>query len=573
MTTPQQHVLATEWTPSLIAIADIADNRKWNTRQSSDERLQAELNASVKEKGILQAILVRPGKNGSTYELIAGARRLKAAKVNSFTHIPAIIRDATDEEALEINMIENILRQDLHPMEEANSFRDAIALGKYDADSLSTKIGKPISYIAQRLKLLDLAANARKDFSQNVISLDHATLLAKMTPEDQKRALEFLIELDFEYDHRVAKDVKVFKSWIAEEISLNLSAAPFDKSDPNLIAGVVPCTECPKNSGFNTALFPELNAKHICGDRICFKAKVQAHLNREKKKARKEEKRGFIMISVGSLAMDDPLKVDGVKMEGRYKIVKAGKECEDTKRAQWIDGPNKGKFTLVCNYSKCKKHWRGAGRQPSQGGFNDPREKEKREHAERDADFDKAVRKLAQGEIASRLLEKLHGKLDGLAWQGLASVLWDDYFYAIDEALIERLTGLNLNKIEKRIDSMKPAEAERLILSILLASRPDFDEGSFILKAAKHHKLDIQAWVKKVEATLHRCEVCRCSELTACADRCSWAKPFLEAKRHVCSNCVDKAKPIGKATAQPKKKDANSPAGSEKNAKAGNTTK
>jgi len=530
-----------------------------NPRKDFNPDRQTELNLSIQEKGILDEITVSPLNGNGKYEIIDGERRYRAAIVLGLEEIPCKIRTTTEEEARELRLVSALQRANLHPLEEARAFSDYIKSGKCAAGSTAKKIGIPESHIAQRLKLLDLIPAASKAYEKGTLTIEHATLLAKMTPEDQNRAIEFLIEDDPLYGLDIARDVKVFKEWISEEISLNLSVAPFDKADQTLIPGVPACLECPKNSGFNTALFPELNAKHICGDRICFKAKVAAHLEREKKRIRKEEKRPFIMISSKSLAMDDPLKVDGLKMEGRYKIVKAGKECEDTKRAQWIDGPNKGKFVLVCNYSKCKKHWGGAGRSTAAGSgtYDDPKQVAKRQKAEKDQEFNTAVAARAWTSIMSATLDKMTGKFDPECWKLLAKKFWYMSEYEVDEDIFNKLAGSPIHPIGKKIDSMSQKDLERLTIIFLMLHESYESEFETVETLAKHHKIDILKYFASVKEELHRCEVCGCSEITACTGGCSWDPTFLGDNRYICSNCPDEAKPIAASkTASKRKKSA-----------------
>jgi ParB family chromosome partitioning protein len=516
-----------------------------NPRKDFNPADHAELTESVAAKGIQDPLLIRPMNGSGVYEIVDGERRWRVATQLNLETVPCYVRAMDDSEARDARLISHLQRKNLHPMEEAHAFNHAIESGKYTQGELAIKLAKPHSYIAQRLKLLDLTGRARAAYSKNTITLDHATLLAKMTTEDQDRAMEYLIETDYGENNKlveIAKDIKLFKAWIVDEISLNLSVAPFDTKDSSLIPGVPACLECPKNSGFNTALFPELNAKHVCGDRICFKAKVEAHLAREKKRVRKEEKRPFIMISKGQLAMDDPLKVQGVKMDGRYKIVKPGSECDDTKRAQWIDGPSKGKFTLVCNYSKCKKHWGGSGRSAPRGSFNDPKENEKRERAQKDQSFRRAVELEAYSRAASAILEKTKGKFDEFSLKALTVEIFDIWGWDLERSGFEKIMGKKLSALERALGSMKVTDLERVNLAALLFKDIDSGPGNLVNKYAKHLKIDVQGYLKVVEAELHRCEVCGCSEITACDGGCSWDPGFITAGRNVCSNCTAKAK-------------------------------
>jgi ParB family chromosome partitioning protein len=147
-----------------------------------DEAKLAELVASIKEKGILQPILVR--KLGAEYEVIAGERRLKAARTLNLENIPAVIRVATDREALVLALVENIQREELNAIEEAQSFRKLIDEFNFSQEDVAKSIGKDRSTVNNLLRLLKLPEEIQKALFSGQLSTGHArTLLAV---EDKK---------------------------------------------------------------------------------------------------------------------------------------------------------------------------------------------------------------------------------------------------------------------------------------------------------------------------------------------------------------------------------------------------
>lgn len=531
-----------------------------NPRKYFGQAEHEELIRSVQEKGIIEPLLVR--RNGSEqYEIIDGERRYRAAVAANVTSLPCIVVNASHEEAYEMQLISHLQRTNIHPLEEAEAFDTFLGpltkenrARRKSINELAKKTGKAVSHIAQRLKLLELVKPAKELYLKNVITIEHATLLAKMVPEDQDRALNWLCDDEgFRYfgngdgfgevtGKEVAKDIKLFREWIQEEISLNLKEAPFNKEDAGLIPGVPACITCPKNSGYNTALFPELDAKSVCGDRHCFHAKVEAHIAAEKKRIRKEERRGFVMISTTQLAQDDPLRAKDVKMDGRFKIVKEGKECEDTKRAQWIDGPNKGKFTLICNYSKCKKHFGGEGRiasTPKSGSYDDPKQVQKRLLAQAENRFTHAIDRVVELEASKQILKKSKG-LGRFELERLVLSLFDANWPA--DEFFKELYGVAPEKTLKDVKKLSETDLTCVVLChILSASSYGEDHNEAF---AKHYKIDLGGIRKEVEKRVHRCEVCRCSEISACENGCKWSGAHLKIQRYVCSNCTEKAKPI-----------------------------
>jgi len=169
-----------------------------NPRKTFDKETLAELTDSVRRHGVLQPVLVRPwsgakprGWNGDAtplYELVSGERRLKAAKAAGLEEIPGLVRELHDDEVLEIQLIENLQRNDLHPLEEAAGYRQLMA-AKYDAARIAERIGRSVKYVYDRVKLLNLTKAAQQAFTGGEFSAGHAVILARLSPEDQERAM------------------------------------------------------------------------------------------------------------------------------------------------------------------------------------------------------------------------------------------------------------------------------------------------------------------------------------------------------------------------------------------------
>ena len=163
-----------------------------NPRQHFDANDMAELAESVKVKGVLQPVLVREASPGH-YELVAGARRFRAALAAGLTAIPAMVRALTDQEALEIMVIENSQRKDVHPLEEAHGYRSLMATYKNHGDKavdvIAGKVGKSAKYVYDRVKLCALIPEAQKLFLADQFTAGHAILLARLSTADQQRVI------------------------------------------------------------------------------------------------------------------------------------------------------------------------------------------------------------------------------------------------------------------------------------------------------------------------------------------------------------------------------------------------
>ena len=169
-----------------IKTGEISPGR-FQPREVFDPGKLKELVLSVKEKGVLQPIIVRPKGNG--YELIAGERRLRAAKELGFSQVPAIIRDVKDDEALEISLIENIQRQDLNPIEEAQAYQRLIDEFSLTQEGVSQKVGKDRATIANTVRLLRLPEKIKEEIYLGRISMGHAKAILMLESKEAQLEL------------------------------------------------------------------------------------------------------------------------------------------------------------------------------------------------------------------------------------------------------------------------------------------------------------------------------------------------------------------------------------------------
>lgn len=161
-----------------IPLAQIGANPDQPRKTFKDAELN-DLAASIKEKGVLQPILLRAVPNKPyNYEIVAGERRFRASKLAGLTEIPAVIKKLDDDNAMEIALIENVQRENLDPIEEAAAYKNLMEKCNYDMADVSRLIGKSDSYIRNAIRLIDLPDAVRQMVSNGEISASHARTIA-----------------------------------------------------------------------------------------------------------------------------------------------------------------------------------------------------------------------------------------------------------------------------------------------------------------------------------------------------------------------------------------------------------
>lgn len=237
------------------------------------------LAANIKEVGILQPILIRPvrptAEHPQPFEVVAGERRFRSALIAVMDDAPVIIRRLSDAEAAEIQLLENIQREDPHPLEEAEGYQLLMQNHGYDADQLAERVKKSRAYIYGRLKLCALSTDVREVFLDGDISASTALLIARIpAPSLQKKALQEIIKPQYGSE---PLSYRAAAAHIASRYTLDLASAPFNIKDGKLLAAAGNCVKCPKRTGNQPELYPDAKSADVCTDPDCFQEKKAAH--------------------------------------------------------------------------------------------------------------------------------------------------------------------------------------------------------------------------------------------------------------------------------------------------------
>ena len=261
-----------------------------NPRKHFDATKLAELADSIRASGVHQPVLVRPLPGDRVadtahleprpqWELVSGERRVRASIMAELDTIPAMVRALSDNQTLEIQIVENLQRADLQPLEEAEGYEHLMTRHHppLNADEVAAKIGKSRSYVYARLKLLDLGTEGREALREGAIEPSVALLLARIP--DTKRQAEALEHVRatptaFDPDPMSARDAAAY---IQSEFMLKLANARFSTTDAALVPSAGSCKVCPKRTGANPDLFADVKGADVCTDTACYHQKEQAH--------------------------------------------------------------------------------------------------------------------------------------------------------------------------------------------------------------------------------------------------------------------------------------------------------
>jgi ParB family chromosome partitioning protein len=326
-----------------------------NPRRTFEESKLHELAESIRQHGLIQPITVRPNANG--FELIAGARRYRAAQLAELFSIPARIVEIDDAQALEWQLVENSQRVDVHPYEEAQGFQCLLDLPGYDVATLVEKSGKSPSHIYARLALLQLIPEVAEAFTQERITASHANLIARLPQESQAEAFEQCWRKDWQDTEPHLLPAKHVSAWIQDNLYLELAEAPFDREDPTLNPAAGACVTCPRRSGYNTTLFCDVQGDQ-CLDGDCYQTKLTAHIDREVA-ARPE------LIQIENGWRNAKAQRPGAVQRGHFREIDTAVEnpdaepvlpCEAARPALIVYGKRVGTTITVCTDNHCPVH-------------------------------------------------------------------------------------------------------------------------------------------------------------------------------------------------------------------------
>lgn len=480
-----------------------------NPRRSFDEAALAELANSIRSQGVLSPLLVR-FKGPQSYEIVAGARRYRAAQLAGQESVPVRIVELTDSQAIETSIVENLQRRDVHPLEEAQGFAALLLLEepKYSIEQIAAKCAKSPAFVAARLKLTELAPAVTDAFLKDEIATGHALLLAKLQPAQQEEALTACFREEYVSGgkpRRTLLPVRQLQEWIERHILLELDSAPFPKDDPELVPEAGACLTCPKRTGFNSLLFAEIKAD-ACTSPDCYQSKVDALVA---KTIVAKPKLVQITRAYGKPQEDSPAIPRNEYVEIRTEKPTNQKQaewpeyktCKYTTEAIVTEGSDKGELRRICSNADCSIHHPRKAKAPANdGAFKAAQEKQRREEAIAQATGLRVLSAIAEA-VPVRLMRR-----DLLFVIERVTTMLDERRLAV----VLRQHGIGKSKgpsdtpaklLTTFIRKAEEGDLGRLLVEavILYSAQSANDNGRTLKEAAEVYKVDVGAISAKVK--------------------------------------------------------------------------
>lgn len=467
----------------------------FNPRREFNKEALGELADSIRVQGIQVALIVRPAGKG--YELIAGERRWRAAKLAGLAEVPAVVRDLDDRTARAVQIVENLQRQDLAPLEEAQGFRDYLDNGG-EMKALAAAVGKSPRYIYARMQMLTLAPAARKELAEGAISPGHASELAALPPALQGEVLERVHDA-----WGSDMSVQELRKHIADHYRLSLDAAPWPKDDPVLNAVKIgkkgpragPCSICPKRAGSNLDKFAGLKP-NTCTDPECFRAKAAVFVE-----LRREKNRDLLLVAFpdnGASQQDfKALPYSEKELVAPYGYTRNAK-CEAAQTALVVashDATQIGRTIEICRDRKCKTH------HPPEYSYkpSKPSKAELRRKTQREADEKVARAAFVQTIEHARKQKALELEDWRLIALESAETLAAEFPGSKQSQLIREAFG-NQPKLtaESWVKKQNAHALQVFVLARVLSAAIEYGNSQDSLAAAKRHGVDLAALRKQL---------------------------------------------------------------------------
>jgi ParB/RepB/Spo0J family partition protein len=466
-----------------IPLADVQESPH-NPRQTCNTQADAELDDSVRAVGIMQPVLVRPVRLEidplviSHYELVYGHRRLRSAQRCGLATLPATVQELSDDQAAQMQAIENLQREDITVMEEAKGYADYLRRHQVSKDELATRIGKSRTYVYNRLKLAELEPGPARALQEGKIKPEVATLLARVPKALQDKAL---VEITTNHPGRHGEPApfRWVRDQLLEKFSLDLGEAIFSTDDATLLPKAGACTTCPNRSGCSPEIYQDVIAQanwthhwmadkkgsaQICMDPTCFAEKKKAHLVRE---AKALEGKGATVVTGN--AAKSALDAQG-KVKGAYVELKAVKKIlgqiaeKDRPKVVTIIDQRTGKTVQAVKRAELAEFGADAKEVATAKPSNQDSYAERQAKNAKEAEQQTAANRRLLADVRAAAAKEPRSAVDlRLVAQAMFELM--DYD---DRDVLQELQGPDGSDVRKLIDTVGPDELALLLLDMAL---------------------------------------------------------------------------------------------------------
>lgn len=504
-----------------VKVRDIQPS-PFNPRQHYPEAEMSKLAASIREVGVMQPVLLRPitmpldEATITHYELVFGHRRFRGAQLAGLAEVPAMVRKLTDLQSAQLQAVENLQREDLDAIEEAQGFAAYIEAHNITKDQLAVQLGISRTLVYNRLKLATLGPAAAAAYREKKIGAEVATLIARIDGEkNQAKALQ--VALDTEGSMGAKRSFRRIREDLATAFATELKDAKWDLGDETLLPIAGPCSTCPKRSGVTPELYGDIvqpapnnrdfysyapKGENVCTDIDCFAAKKTAHLLREQVEL---EAKGKVVIAgtKARAALDAYGKAKGAYIslnDAKAELAKARQAAQkDAKivppQVFTVQDPRTGKTIEVLKRAELKAAGVAVKEKPKEASWQ-------QQQAQREAQYEKD-REKRRAALATHLRifeasrEAAAGASLDVWWlQRVALLTVAGMSHYSREILATRADCSTPDALEKRVGSMGEPELRTLLLDCVMLDgvhaqyNPD---PSNLLAAAKHLGVNISA--------------------------------------------------------------------------------
>lgn len=314
-----------------------------------DEKKLEQLAESIRAVGVQQPAIVRfmPDKQ---YQLVAGERRWRASKLAGIEFLPCVVRNLTDDQALKIMVIENLQREDVHPLDEADGYQRLRDEGGYDVNLIAMEVGRSPAYVYQRLRLQQLIPELQALLIEDKVRVAAVTPVARLDPAQQRLVYKAQFSPWQIQRGVVAHDVE---DWIRHNLMLDLAKVAWKLTDATLIPKSGSCSECLKRTGADPVLFDDYLGDH-CTDAACFKAKTKTVIEKNLKSI---ESGPYLVVK--SDWGESPKKIENALNPASWRECK--KKDEGAVRAIVINGSTPGRLTYAKKIERTQNSFEPSG--------------------------------------------------------------------------------------------------------------------------------------------------------------------------------------------------------------------